>query len=457
MAAIACIRTILLTGSCKKLIEIPPAANVISEEVVFTDSISIMGAIAGVYDGYGVATGSTTIFNGTLNVTTGLTGDELVTQATDLTYFNNAVLPSDGRLNSMWANTYNFIYRTNACMEGLATTNIISTRLRDQLIGELKFNRAIAYFYLINTFGDVPIILDTDFRKNAIIPRAPVDEVYNQILKDLTDAQKILVAKYPSADRARPNLYAVNAMLAKVYLYLGQWRNAEIAANSVIGSGLYTIVQNLANTFLYQSPEAIWQLPANGTGRQTADAQNFVPRSLIAPTTVPTYTISNYLLSSFEIGDLRKQQWIGVTRVPAVTGVDYTYPNKYKNRLATAPIEGYMMLRLSEIYLIRAEALARQNNTAAAIADLDMVRYPARVGVAKYSGPTDQTSVLGAIANERQVELFCESANRWFDLKRTGTINEVLGARKPNWKPNSVLFPIPLPQILSNPFLTQNP
>jgi hypothetical protein len=114
-----------------------------------------------------------------------------------------------------------------------------------------------------------------------------------------------------------------------------------------------------------------------------------------------------------------------------------------------------MFLRLGEQYLIRAEAEAHLNDNTNAIKDLNIIRN--RAGLANYAGATDQTSVLTAIMHERQVELFCEWGNRWFDLKRTGTIDAVLGAEKPGWQPYIALYPVPLTEIQSNPFLIQNP
>jgi hypothetical protein len=98
-----------------------------------------------------------------------------------------------------------------------------------------------------------------------------------------------------------------------------------------------------------------------------------------------------------------------------------------------------------------------------AIQDLNTIRVKA--GLSQYSGGTDQSSVLSAIYHERQVELFCECGNRWYDLKRTGNINSVMGspgnvclAKGGNgWNADWALNPIPLSQLLVNQSLVQNP
>ncbi len=122
--------------------------------------------------------------------------------------------------------------------------------------------------------------------------------------------------------------------------------------------------------------------------------------------------------------------------------------------------EYIMVLRLGEQYLIRAEARAEQNNMSGAIADLNVIRN--RAGLFNYTGPSDLQSVLTAILHERQVELFTEWGHRWFDLKRTGSLNSLLGspgnicqAKGGTWSPDWALLPIALGEIQTNSHLTQ--
>jgi hypothetical protein len=327
--------------------------------------------------------------------------------------------------------------------------------LKQQLIGEIKVVRAFYYFNLVNLFGRVPLVLSTDYAATAKLPGASADNVYAQIIADLTDAQKRLTSNYPSAGRARPNLNTAKALLSKVYLYKGDWQNAEDLATAVISSGSFTLETDLNKVFLDGSNEAIWQLPANGQNSQTQDARNFVPP---ADGASPGYTVSGSLRNAFEAGDQRAQKWIGVTMVDQNGDgnlIAYYYPAKYKNiDPAITPIEGYMLLRIADLYLIRAEARARLNKLPEAVADINLVRQ--RAGLAG-STATSQAQVLAAVMHERQTELFSEWGNRWFDLRRSGTADAVLGAEKQNWRSTDALFPIPADQIRLNPFLLQNP
>ncbi len=112
-----------------------------------------------------------------------------------------------------------------------------------------------------------------------------------------------------------------------------------------------------------------------------------------------------------------------------------------------------MVFRLAEQYLIHAEAAAQLGNLGTAIADLNTVRARAGLGATTATGQAD---VLAAIMHERQVELFCEWGNRWFDLNRTGTAGTVLNAEKGGFQSYMALYPVPLTQIQANPLLRQN-
>jgi hypothetical protein len=447
-----------LATSCKKLIQIPPnPPTQITAAQVFADSADIMSAVAGVYSNFKVTDAGNTVNSGILEQYTGLSGDELMTSinydANLLQFFTNQVTPTNTDMATIWSTSYTPLYQVNACLAGIASSTGISAVLKTQLTGELKLVRAFYYFNLVNVFGGVPIVTGTDYRINAVIPRASVDSVYGQIISDLSDAQSLLTADYPSTGRARPNLYTASALLAKVSLYRQQWNEAANLVSQVINTGLYSLEPDLNNVFLDGSKEAIWQLPAAGLYYQTALASTFVPNY---PGAVPNYTPTATLLNAFEPGDLRKTTWLDSMVINQGNGDStYYFPYKYKNISASAAtVEDYMMLRLGELYLVRAEALAQQNKLDSAKSDLNIVRT--RAGLSPTTAVT-QSDLLTAILHERQTELFCEWGNRWYDLKRTQTINTVLSSEKPGWQNTDALYPLPLTELQTNPYLTQNP
>lgn len=451
----AALLLMLVTG-CKKLIEIPShPPDQIPESRVFSDSADIVSAISGIYANFKVTNFSATFGSGAITIAGGLSSDELQsTTATDnlsREFSSNNLGIDNSNVASLWQAGYTNIYQMNACLKGLGTTTAIGDSLRRQLIAEVKVVRAFYYFQLVNLFGRLPIITSTDYLENAIIGRSSVDSVYMLIQSDLADARAVLQPAYPSAGHMRPNLYTAEALSAKVYLYRQQWDSAALMANDVITKGGYSLETDLNNVFLDGSVEAIWQLPANGSYYLTSEANSFVS----SYGGKPGFALQDFQLNAFETDDQRKVNWVSSINV---TGVDYFYAYKYKAKTVYdgLPTEAYMIFRLAEQYLILAEAQAHKGQLTDAVGNIDIVRT--RAGLAGSTvDVSSQDDVLAAIMHERQTELFCEWGSRWFDLKRTGTANTVLGAEKPNiWQPYAALYPIPKIEIQNNYRLAQN-
>jgi hypothetical protein len=457
-----------MVPACDKLVEVP--ANSIGSLVtsqVFSDSASATQGVLGLY-------ASAALTNENMDRYPGLSGDELLTTGTspsqlafqnDSLYAGNAVNASPA--GSIWTSFYRFdaIYQANAAIEALNADNNpgISAAVKNQLIGECEVVRAFCYFYLVNLFGPVPLTTTSSYQANMGLPRSPVDSVYGQIERDLLDAKTRLVPSYPSPGRQRPNLYTADALLSRVYLYRQQWAAAEALADSVLQSGVYSLVPALKSVFLDKSREAIWQLGSNtpSTPNAAPGGSPFLPSfSFIAP----GYTLSSFLLASFEPGDQRSSNWVQhatVINFSSGAATDYAYPWKYKNSGATlnpyGTQEDLMLLRLGEIYLVRAEARARQGNLGGAMQDVNTIRNRAGLGAVSAAGLSD---ALGAILHERQTELFCEWGHRWLDLKRMDSVNAVLSREKPAFWPadgHAALYPVPFGEIQLDRFLTQNP
>ena len=244
--------------SCKKLIEIPAnPTDRISTAQAFGDSTNVLSVLAGIYNEFGIVDQSQApgFLNGAMTIFPGLTSDELIYRGVDLfpymnPYYINSLLPADGYLNYHWQSAYKIIYYINVSLESIAVSKGISEGFRQRTTGELKTLRAFTYFNLVNLFGGVPLITGTDFRKNTTLPRSTEDETYALILSDLEDATTVLVPEYPSAGHARPNIYVAKALLAKVYLYRGNWEKAAELSGEVIDPGMYLLEADLNNVFL---------------------------------------------------------------------------------------------------------------------------------------------------------------------------------------------------------------
>jgi hypothetical protein len=367
----------------------------------------------------------------------------------------NALTSQNVYCSGFYSNAYSSIHEVNIIIGQLAASTVISDSTRQRLKGELELVRAVLFFYLVNLYGDVPLVLSSDYTVTDRIPRTAAATVYRQITTDLLDAQRLLPDSYRTApgyagDRTIPNRSTATAVLARVYCYRQVWDSAIQAATAVINDGQYTLEEDLGKVFLSSSREAIWQLQSVNN-RFTQEALAFIPVS--AGLSKPTYTLTSTLLSAFEPADQRKAQW---TNSKTVGGQLYVYPYKYKINTNTAAVTEYTtVIRLSELYLIRAEARTQLGNLTEAHADLNIIRSRAELPPLPY---TDQASLLTGIGHERQVEFFTEYGHRWLDLKRTGVLNTVLLSEKPGtWKPEDSLYPLPAQDLQWNPSLVQNP
>src|SRR5262249_34323251 len=155
-----------------------------------------------------------------------------------------------------------------------------------------------------------------DWQINSTISRNSTGEVYQQIKSDLQEAQTLLSEKYlksdlinNASDRVRPTKWAATALLARTYLYTGDWSSAEVQATSVITNSLYSL-GTLNNAFIKNSSEAIWQLqPVTANPSNTWEGFLFVlPSAGPNASNYPVYLNSN-LVNSFEPGDQRKINW----------------------------------------------------------------------------------------------------------------------------------------------------
>ncbi len=439
-------------SGCRKFVNLPAPPTMIERSLIFSDEQAAFSALTGLYSRLSQV--NLEFANAGVTFYASLSADDLLYDGTSpsINMFATNSLTADettGVRDRLWNAMYRTIFHANSILEGLSASPNLAVSFSGQLKGECLVIRSLHYFYLANLFGDVPLLLGTDYLSNQSSPRTPVTDIYRQIETDLREAMALLSDNYPSANRGRINRMAAAALLSRAYLYQQKWVEAEATAQQVILSGQYNLVQNLQAVFLPASGETIWQLTRDNSN--TASGINYIPASA---TVRPAYTISSSLQQSFEPNDLRKINWIGKN---TVGGQDYFFPYKYKLRTTTPVGEFEVVLRLAEQYLVCAEARARQNKLSGAdgaAACLDKIRQ--RAGLPPSIGLTVDDMLI-AIQKERQTELFAEWGHRWFDLKRTGKADIVLGPIKaPGWQSTDVLYPIPAYEMHTNPLLIQN-
>lgn len=460
---------------CKKFVEIDTPPDKITQANIFSTDRTAITALTGIYSDMSRSGAEMAEYVGLLaDEWTLWTGADIDHTA----YYTNSLEANLTRSTGkeVWNAYFNFIFRCNAAIEGITNNEKITPLVQKQLLGEAYFLRAWFYFYLVNLYGDLPLAVGTDPEINRLLPRSSVQAAYQLIENDLLNAQELLSPEFVNErlmpytvaipQRVRPPKWAATALLARVYLYTGYYAKAEAETDKVISNTALFDLLPLEEVFLKNKPEAIWQLQPVDLGWNTPEARSFhlkaVPSGLSADKRVH---LSPFMLNAFDSGDQRRIQW--VDSLDDGSGV-YYFPVKYKigeeNGSVASPgalIEYSTMLRLSEQYLIRAEARARQNNLSGAIADLDILRRRADLPLITDTNPgIDQSDVLDAILHERQVELFTEWGHRWFDLRRFAKVNQVMSIITPekggDWEGTDQLLPIPYNDLLYNPKLTQN-
>lgn len=454
---------------CKKFVELDPPTTLLVTGNVFEKDETANAALGGLY----ARMVELNMMPFRLALYTGLSADEFKSNYDVLRpIYQNALQASNLETSEIWSVCYNYIFQANAIYEGCQKSKTLSPTVKQQLMAEALFIRAFWHFYLLNLYGDIPLLTTADYTKTATIDRTPVSKVYEQIIQDLINAKTTLNDNYVNAssiattkDRVRPNKAVVAAFLARVYLYDHKYVDAEAQASVVIGqTGVFSIV-GLDEVFLSNSNEAIWQLskPSPANSINTYEGTYFVLKGVPQTNLQQSTTLTTQLLSSFDEMDKRKTSWVAKFTDASVTpNIDYFYTNKYKVDNSDEIVERSTVFRLAEQFLIRAEARAHQNNLTGAVADVDVIRNRAGIPLISLTNPgISQTDLLTLILKERQRELFGEWGHRWLDLKRTGTVDAIMTVAAPvkasSWNTARQLWPIPQNEIGKDPNLVQNP
>ncbi|RKR80006.1 RagB/SusD domain-containing protein [Mucilaginibacter gracilis] len=454
-----CLLTLCFSG-CKKFVEIPPPVTAVTGQNVYNNDATATAVLKGVYirlSEYDTGGGINQ-----MGIRCGLSADELKYFGTDVLFqkiYVNQLSAVD--YYAFWENSFTYLQAVNSVLEGLKKSQGLTPSVKAQLQGEALFVRAFLNFYLVNLYGDVPLVLSSDYLQNSKMARTSSDLVYKQIVSDLISAKLLLQDSYvdgnsnasADAERVRPNRATASALLARTYLFTGQYALAEQEAGAVIQDPKYKL-EDLGNVFLRQSNEAIWQLMPVDPAWNTNDARSLLLTS-DGPDDAQPFALNERLIADFESGDQRRAAWVDTV---TAGGRLYYYPIKYKALSAPPAAEYYMVFRLAELYLIRAEARTELGNTEGAAADLNAIRARAGLAATPAAAPAD---LLAAVLKERRVELFTEWGHRWFDLKRTKQANTVLPSvtaeKGGTWDSHDQLYPLPLSDIKLNPALIQNP
>ncbi|MFN8208072.1 MAG: RagB/SusD family nutrient uptake outer membrane protein [Bacteroidales bacterium] len=353
---------------------------------------------------------------------------------------NNALLPENSAVWNFWSAAYSGINTANNVIVKVPEMTDMSDEEKNAALGELYFIRALNHFNLMNIFGPVPLkTKPTVGAKNLDAARNTVAEVYKQIIDDLSFAEQHLGN---SSTKIRATKFAATALLARVYLYKGDYDLAWEKADTVIKAGGYTLLDDYSSIFSNDgSAETIFEIDFTELDRNRIAEYNF-PKSLNGRREVAPAPL---LISAFSADDtLRKNVTIAYDGANA-------YANKYNDLSKGA--DNVIVLRLAEMYLIRAESEVRKASFDANAVQDDINEIRGRAHLPP-TAATSREELLLVIENERRLE-FAFEGHRWFDLVRTGRAMSVLPTVT---NADKTLFPIPTQELQTNnsPGMEQN-
>ncbi|MBD3905407.1 RagB/SusD family nutrient uptake outer membrane protein [Chryseobacterium sp. Ch-15] len=441
--------TLLMFYSCDRFTDVGLPKSQITRDVVFNDDELAKSAMAAVYRS-AYETGFISGGTSGAQILFGTYADELQSYASatsDATIFYQlSHLASATKINSLWTATYTQLYNINSIIEGVENSENLSLEVKNRLKGEALFMRSILHLYLVQTYGAIPYVNSTSYEVNQSIGKSNITTVYNLCKSDLQAAANLLPATLPAGNRIYPTKMAAYTLLARIAYYEKNWEDAVQYSTMVITNTLYKMETDLNKVFLKDSTGSIFQLlPFNSTS-STSTGNVFILNTA-PPTNV---ALRQDFVNEFESGDGRKTSWIG--QKTDSQGQIYYYPYKYK-QFTTGPssTEYSVVLRVEELYLIRAEAYIQKNQYDLAVADLNKVRN--RAGLPSLAVTTDPMFLNNALLKERRCELFTEFGHRFFDLRHHNLLDVVMSSKKTNWKPYFRLLPLPEKELLLNPNL----
>lgn len=469
-------------SSCSDFLEQNPQTD-LSENDFYKTADDILSAVNGAYSSLqeGDIYGNWYVFG---EIPSDNTRNQLSGSVTTQNEFDQFYIDTqNSMIASFWKAAYKVINRTNTVL-GRIDRIEINAELANRYKLECKFIRALMYFNLVRVYGDVPLVLkEISISESYDILREPKENVYNQIIADLKEAQGLPVS-YSTAEDGRATQGAAKALLADVYMTLHKYAEAETILAEIINSGRYSLLENTPgslnidgykNVFSpvnHNSKEGIFEIQflKGGYGEGSNYANNFAPENSGTNVVAVGGTGGNNIpemdiYNAYEEGDFRRDfsmslgyydnrknnEWVESRYVCKFMDVPYQNNDASNN---------YPVIRYADVILMYAEALNQNGKTAEACKYLNMTRRRGFGYQTTETSPvdlqtTDKAQFALMVEQERRVELAFEN-HRWFDLIRTGRAVEVMKSKGFSLNETNLICPIPQKQIDVNPKLTQN-
>lgn len=332
----------------------------------------------------------------------------------------------------------------------LSANNVIENSSNATQVGEARFLRALAYFKLVLAFGDVTVNLDASpsLTDTSILVRQPAADVYNNVI--IPDLNEAISALGTVIEDGRASRYAAQGLLGKVYMHMNNTQAAETNLAAVVngaGAAGISLESNYADVFGAANEGNSEIIYSTQIQSSIVDEYSFASRFwnwFVGDDSKSDYPVDQDLVAAFNASGAAD------TRRAVTLHADGRTAIKFPKDGGLGSEHDWIELRLADVILLYAEALNENENTAAALTQLNRIR--SRAGLTD-SSATSQADVRQAIQDERRLELAFEG-HRWFDLVRTNTVNAEMGVTV---SPNYHVFPIPTSEVRStNGVITQN-
>lgn len=457
-------------SACEKKLDLQPEQS-LSAEVALSSKETATSALYGVYSSLQTleAFGSQPQIIGDYQADNVLFVGSFPTLQ-EITNYN--VISSNATIETIWLAHYRAILRANkiiAKVPQVADASYTDAQ-KKQAVAEAKFLRALTYFQLSNLFSQpfqlsggtnlsVPLVLDSFEGEISFPTRATLNDVQNQIKKDLTEALVDLPASYssPADTRGRATKGAAQALLSRVHLYRNEWANAETFARQVLASPLYVLASNYA-FYDGNTPEDVFSIQNSATdnGRTGSGgwASYYQPAAKGGRGDAP-FSASLVAAYNEEAGDKRFTSLNAMGA--AADGIARPFTLKFPDAINNT--DNSPIIRTTEVVLNLAEAIAEQKGVN--LESIELVnRLRTRAGLPSWTIATFLTKAafIDAILNERRKELAFEGHRR-MDLLRKSKALRTTGpeASKAVFGGNFTILPIPFREIDQNKALVQNP
>jgi tetratricopeptide (TPR) repeat protein len=481
--------SLMFLASCTKRLDQKPSDGIIREDYWKTKE-QVRAAVIGCYGSMlGDPTSTGTALPELLFLWGELRADMLApslgTLASEFEVMNVNTTSGNSIVN--WRPVYRTINYCNTVTdfapEVMKSDKTFTQEALDAYIAEAKAIRALLYFYLARSFGDVPLKLTSTSSDVEIttVAKSSQQEVLDQVIKDLNEAEANAPLTYGSAaaDKGRITRYTINTIQADVYLWMDKYTEAMAACDKVINSKRFGLIASSSAWFntLYRtgnSTEGIFELQFDAQKLNTfynlfaVSGKQFVAANRVMDL---VYTTDN----QFGNKDLRSDG----AAVRASDGLIWKYVGKNSTDLI-AQSDSYthwFVYRYADVLLMKAEALAQLNRGQEALDLVTVIRTRAQAleGTNNRPNPTNVTEVSRFILEERAREFMFEG-KRWYDVLRyvkrnnyaqidylldmvAGTVpaNTVRSTQAKMRDHNSHYFPIFEYELQTNKNLVQNP